>query len=49
MLQVMGHDTGIDIERLLGVARGLPGIVGHEVPAQVTKAGPLWQLHPQPA
>ena len=52
MLQAMGHDTGIDLGRLLGVARGLPEMVGHEVPAQVTKAGPLWQLHPalhQPA
>jgi len=45
MLQAMGHDTGIDLERLLGVARGLPEMVGHEVPAQVTKAGPIWQLH----
>jgi hydroxymethylglutaryl-CoA lyase len=52
MLQAMGHDTGIDLERLLGVARGLPEMVGHEVPAQVTKAGPIRQLHPalrQPA
>jgi hydroxymethylglutaryl-CoA lyase len=52
MLQAMGHDTGIDLERLLGVARGLPEMVGHEVPAQVTKAGPIWHLHPalrQPA
>ena len=48
MLQTMGHDTGVDIERLLTVSRGLPGVVGHEVPAQVSKAGPVWQLHPAP-
>jgi hydroxymethylglutaryl-CoA lyase len=48
MLQAMGHDVGVDLERLLGVARGLPGIVGHDVPAQVSKAGPIWQLHTQP-
>lgn len=52
MLQVMGYDTGIDVERLLAVARKLPDVVGHDVPAQVSKAGPLWHLHPvvcQPA
>ncbi len=49
MLQTMGHDTGVDLERLLAVARGLPAVVGHEVPAQVSKAGPVWQLHPAPA
>ena len=48
MLQAMGHDVGVDLERLLGVAHGLPGLVGHEVPAQVSKAGPIWQLHTQP-
>jgi hydroxymethylglutaryl-CoA lyase len=46
MLHAMGHDTGVDLDRLLNVARGLPTIVGHEVPAQVSKAGPLWQLAP---
>lgn len=45
MLQVMGYDTGIDVERLLAVARKLPDVVGHDVPAQVSKAGPLWRLH----
>jgi hydroxymethylglutaryl-CoA lyase len=45
MLQAMGYDTGIDLERLLAVARKLPDIVGHDVPAQVSKAGPTWRLH----
>jgi hydroxymethylglutaryl-CoA lyase len=49
MLQAMGYDTGIDLERLLAVARKIPTIVGHEVPAQVSKAGPTWQLDPAPA
>ena len=48
MLQTMGHDTGVDLERLLAVSRGLPAVVGHDVPAQVSKAGPVWQLHPAP-
>jgi len=48
MQQLIGYPTGVDLERLLGVARGLSTIVGHDVPAQVTKAGPVWQLHPSP-
>jgi hydroxymethylglutaryl-CoA lyase len=52
MLQSMGYETGIDLERLLTVARKLPDLVGHQVSGQVSKAGPTWQLHPmvcQPA
>jgi hydroxymethylglutaryl-CoA lyase len=45
----MGHDTGIELDSLLAVARTMPQIVGHEVPAQVSKAGPTWQLHPAPS
>ena len=48
MLQAMGYATGVDLGRLLAVARALPGIVGHEVPGQVAKAGPSAQLHPVP-
>jgi hydroxymethylglutaryl-CoA lyase len=49
MLESMGYDTGIDVPRLLQVARALPAVVGHEVPGQVAKAGPSTQLHPAPA
>ncbi len=48
MLQSMGHDTGMDLERLLAAARRLPEIVGHDVPGQVAKAGPSTRLHPVP-
>ena len=48
MLQLMGFDTGIDLPRLLAVARRLPGIVGHEVPGQLAKAGLVTDLHPAP-
>jgi hydroxymethylglutaryl-CoA lyase len=47
MLQAMGYETGIDLDKLLAVARKMPAIVGHDVPAQVSKAGPSWQLHRQ--
>ncbi|MDD0816520.1 hydroxymethylglutaryl-CoA lyase [Curvibacter sp. HBC28] len=46
MLDAMGYDTGIDLVRLLAVARELPAIVGHEVPGQVAKAGRIQDLHP---
>lgn len=48
MLQAMGNDTGVDLDRLLQVAAGLPAVVGHEVPAQVSKAGPISRLHTAP-
>ena len=48
MLHAMGYDTGIDLPRLLALARRLPEIVGHEVPGQVGKAGRITDLHPVP-
>ncbi len=49
MLDAMGYDTGIDIPRLIGLARELPLIVGHSVPGQVAQAGSTCDLHPAPA
>jgi hydroxymethylglutaryl-CoA lyase len=40
MLQAMGYETGIDLNRLIDCARRLPALVGHDVPGQVMKAGP---------
>ncbi|WP_309678654.1 hydroxymethylglutaryl-CoA lyase [Polaromonas sp.] len=48
MLAAMGYDTGIDLPKLLAVARQMPQIVGHEVPGQVAKAGRISDLHPAP-
>ena len=48
MLDAMGLDTGIDLQRLLAAARRLPGIVGHEVPGQLAKAGLITDLHAAP-
>jgi hydroxymethylglutaryl-CoA lyase len=48
MLDAMGFDTGIDLDRLLRIARTLPDLVGHEVPGQVAKAGRVHDLHPAP-
>jgi hydroxymethylglutaryl-CoA lyase len=49
MLDAMGYDTGMDIPRLVQLARELPHIVGHEVPGQIAKAGRTCDLHPAPA
>jgi hydroxymethylglutaryl-CoA lyase len=48
MLDAMGYDTGMDIPKLLELARELPQIVGHTVPGQVAKAGRSCDLHPAP-
>jgi hydroxymethylglutaryl-CoA lyase len=48
MLEAMGYTTGIDLAGLLACARSLPGIVGHEVPGQVARAGRSTDLHPEP-
>jgi hydroxymethylglutaryl-CoA lyase len=48
MLDAMGYDTGINIPKLIDLARELALIVGHSVPGQVAKAGTISQLHPAP-
>ncbi len=48
MLQAMGYDTGVDLDKLLTAARRLPEIVAHDVPGQVIKAGKITDLHPAP-
>ncbi len=49
MLESSGIPTGVDLDRLLGVARALPEVVGHDVSGQVLKAGKRTELHPAPA
>lgn len=48
MLDAMGYDTGMDLPRLLAIARQMADIVGHEVPGQVAKAGRITDLHQAP-
>ena len=48
MLDAMGYDTGIDLQRLLPIACQLSSIVGREVPGQVAKSGRITDLHPAP-
>lgn len=44
----MGIETGIDLPHLLKLSRGLPALLGHEMPGQVAKAGRNCDLHPAP-
>ncbi|MCE4225099.1 hydroxymethylglutaryl-CoA lyase [Methylobacterium sp. C25] len=44
----MGIATGLDLDALLTLSRGLPRLVGHAVPGQVAKAGRPCDLHPPP-
>ena len=48
MCSEMDIETGLDLELLLKLSRGLPGLIGHDVPGQVAKAGRPRDLHPAP-
>ena len=45
MLESSGFDTGVDLDKLLAVAKGLPELLQHDVPSQVLKAGKRTDLH----
>jgi len=49
MLDAMGYDTGLNIDQVLAAARRLPELIGHDIPGQVAKAGPITQRHAPPA
>jgi hydroxymethylglutaryl-CoA lyase len=48
-LELMGYDTGIDLARLIDASRRLPGLIGHDTPSQIVKAGRRLDLHRPPA
>ena len=48
-LDVMGYDTGVDLAKLIAAAQRLPGLIGHDIPSQIVKAGRRLDLHPVPA
>ncbi|HEY9280942.1 MAG TPA: hydroxymethylglutaryl-CoA lyase [Eoetvoesiella sp.] len=48
MLELMGYDTGVDLEKILSISGRLPQMIGHDVPSQILKAGPRTRLHPAP-
>lgn len=48
LCEEMGLETGIDLPHLLTLSRGLPALLGHDMPGQVAKAGRNCDLHPAP-
>ncbi len=48
-LELMGYDTGVDLERLIEASKRLPALIGHDIPSQIVKAGRRLDLHPVPA
>jgi hydroxymethylglutaryl-CoA lyase len=48
MLDAMGYDTGLDLDRVVAAARRLPEMIGHDMPGQVAKAGFITQRHAPP-
>ncbi|WP_395399602.1 hydroxymethylglutaryl-CoA lyase [Pseudoduganella sp. UC29_106] len=48
MLELEGFDTGVDLEGILTAASQLPGLIGHDVPSQLLKAGRRLDLHGMP-
>jgi hydroxymethylglutaryl-CoA lyase len=44
LLDDLGVQTGVDLERLLEVSRLFADAVGHPVPSRVAAAGPRWRL-----
>jgi hydroxymethylglutaryl-CoA lyase len=45
MLHESGYQTGIDLQRLIGVARRMEDVLGRTLPGQVMKAGPRLERH----
>lgn len=39
MLELMGYETGVDLEKIIDIAGQLPGLIGHDIPSQLVKSG----------
>lgn len=48
-LELMGYDTGVDLDQVVAAARTLPALIGHDIPSQIAKAGHRFALHAPPA
>jgi len=49
MLECMGYDTGMRVPDLIEAAAVLRGLVGHDLPSQLSHAGPRLTRHAPPA
>lgn len=48
-LQLLEFDTDINLQMLISASKRLPGLIGHDTPSQVVKAGERLELHHPPA
>ena len=48
LLELEGYDTGVDLTKVLAVSALLPGLIGHDVPSQLLKAGKRDRRYPAP-
>jgi hydroxymethylglutaryl-CoA lyase len=48
-LHAMGHDTGVDLDRLIDTAKRVEEVIGRPLPGQVMKAGKWDRHYPMPA
>jgi hydroxymethylglutaryl-CoA lyase len=48
MLELMGYDTGVNLDGILAASAKLPGLIGHPTPSQILTAGKRLDLHPIP-
>lgn len=48
MFETMGCDTGVNLDALIDCSLMLPGMVGHDCPGQVAKAGKSNRRYPAP-
>ncbi len=46
MLQLMGYNTGVNLERIMSVSQQLPTLIGHATDSQIIKAGTRAHLQP---
>jgi hydroxymethylglutaryl-CoA lyase len=44
LLEECGYETGIDLEKLIGVAKQVEQMMGRQLPGQMMKAGPRLKL-----
>ena len=48
MLDLMGVESGVDLDAMLGVAREVGEVVGHPLESAVSRAGKSGELHEAP-
>jgi hydroxymethylglutaryl-CoA lyase len=48
MLDAVGYDTGLNLDRVIAAARRLPAMLGHDIAGQVAKAGLITERHQPP-